>query len=175
MPCPLPHNHYCCLLSSHICLPHLLICTCLISSPIACPPSSVLCFIYIYFFLCVICYLPFSLTWCSVMFCFLYNNFHSVLDCIVFLSLCAFLLLLTATLNTIPLSQILRLYCLYHADNNIRFSFVWLQKTNKNLFIGFRLVHLPQGQRIVKLKYSLRTALQESMLQNTLNLHTIRN
>ena len=25
MPCPLPHNHYCCLLSSPICLPHLLI------------------------------------------------------------------------------------------------------------------------------------------------------
>ena len=43
MPCPLPHNHYCCLLSLPICLPHLLICTCLISSPIACPPSSVLC------------------------------------------------------------------------------------------------------------------------------------
>ena len=43
MRCPLPHNHYCCLLSSPICLPHLLICTCLISSPIACPPSSVLC------------------------------------------------------------------------------------------------------------------------------------
>ena len=39
MPCPLPHNHYCCLLSSPVCLPHLLICTCLISSPIVCPPS----------------------------------------------------------------------------------------------------------------------------------------
>ena len=59
MPCPLPHNHYCCLLSSLICLPHLHICTCLISSPIACPSSSMLCwcllrsFFYIYVtFLC---------------------------------------------------------------------------------------------------------------------------
>jgi len=51
MPCPLPHNHYCCLLSSPMCLPHLLICTCLISSPIACPPSSVLCWCLLCFFL----------------------------------------------------------------------------------------------------------------------------
>jgi len=50
MPCPLPHNHYCCLLSSPIRLPHLLICTCLISSPIACPPSSVLCWCLLFFF-----------------------------------------------------------------------------------------------------------------------------
>jgi len=50
MPCPLPHNHYCCLLSSPVCLPHLLICTCLISSPIACPPSSVLCWCLLRFF-----------------------------------------------------------------------------------------------------------------------------
>jgi len=50
MLCPLPHNHYCCLLPSPICLPHLFICTCLISSPIACPPSSVLCW-------CLLCFL----------------------------------------------------------------------------------------------------------------------
>ena len=50
MPCPLPHNHFCCLLSSPICLPHLLICTCLIVSPIACPPSSVLCWCLLRFF-----------------------------------------------------------------------------------------------------------------------------
>jgi len=43
MPCSLPHNHHWCSLPSPVCLPHLLICTCLISSPIACPPSSVLC------------------------------------------------------------------------------------------------------------------------------------
>ena len=35
MPCPLPHSHYCCSLPSPVRLPHLLICTCLISSPIA--------------------------------------------------------------------------------------------------------------------------------------------
>jgi len=52
MPCPLPHNHYCCSLPSPVCLPHLLICTCLISPPIACPPSSVLCW-------CLLCFLFF--------------------------------------------------------------------------------------------------------------------
>ena len=50
MPCPLPNNHYCCSLPSPVCLPHLLICTCLISSPIACPPSSVLCWCLLCFF-----------------------------------------------------------------------------------------------------------------------------
>ena len=56
MPCPLPHrpNHYCCLLSSPICLSHLLICTCVISSPIACPPSSVLGWCLFRFFLFLI-------------------------------------------------------------------------------------------------------------------------
>jgi len=66
MPCPLPHNQYCCLLSLPICLPHLLICTCLISSPIACPPSSVL-------------------RWCLLRFLFLiYATFlcDSILDCL---------------------------------------------------------------------------------------------
>ena len=51
--CPLPHmshNHYWCSLPSTVCLPHLLlICTCLISSPIACPPSSVLCWCLLFF------------------------------------------------------------------------------------------------------------------------------
>ena len=57
MPCSLPHNHYCCLLSSPICLPHSLICTCLISSPTACPPSSVLCWCLLHFFLCFFWYM----------------------------------------------------------------------------------------------------------------------
>ena len=52
MPCSLPHNHYCCSfpLPSPVCLPHLLICTCLNSSPIAFPPSSVLCWCLLRFF-----------------------------------------------------------------------------------------------------------------------------
>jgi len=50
IPCPLPHNHFCCSLPSPVCLPHLLICTCLISLPIACPPSSVLCWCLLCFF-----------------------------------------------------------------------------------------------------------------------------
>jgi len=59
----MPHNHYCYLLPSPICLPHLLICTCLISSPNACPPSSVLCwcllcfFTFYFFFIFAICYI----------------------------------------------------------------------------------------------------------------------
>ena len=64
MPCPQPHNHYCCLLSSPICLPYLLICTCLISSPIACPPSSVLCW----------CLLRFSFFY-FLFFCFMLHYF----------------------------------------------------------------------------------------------------
>ena len=51
IPCPLPHNHYCCSFPSPICLPHLLMCTCLISSSIACPPSSALCWCLLFFFL----------------------------------------------------------------------------------------------------------------------------
>ena len=57
MPCPLPHNHYCCLLPWILHL-LLLICTCLISSPIACPPSSVLsyvdvyCVLFLFFYFC---------------------------------------------------------------------------------------------------------------------------
>ena len=57
MPCPLPHNHYCCLLPSPICLRHLFICACLISSPIACLPSSVLCWCLLRFFIFAICYI----------------------------------------------------------------------------------------------------------------------
>jgi len=43
MHCSLPDDSYCCLLPSPMCLLHMLICTCLNSSPIACLPSSVLC------------------------------------------------------------------------------------------------------------------------------------
>ena len=69
--CSLPHNHYCCSLPSPVCLPHLLICTCFISSPIACPPSSVLCWCLSCFFCCfflfyffVICYTSKILAFC---------------------------------------------------------------------------------------------------------------
>jgi len=51
MSCSLPHNHYCRSLPSPACLPHLLICRCPNSSPIACPPSSVLCWCLLCFFL----------------------------------------------------------------------------------------------------------------------------
>jgi len=67
MPFPLPHNHYCCSLPnpSPACLSHLFICTCIISSPNAWPPSSALCwcfFLLFYFFLIfVICYISFNL------------------------------------------------------------------------------------------------------------------
>ena len=77
MPCPLPRNHYCCSLPSPVCLPHLLICTCLISSPIACPPSSVLCWCFLFFFLCIFSY-----------FCDMLHFFVIHMFCIFFLSLC---------------------------------------------------------------------------------------
>ena len=47
IPCPLPHTRYCFSLPSPVCLPHLLI-----SSPIAFPSSSVLCW-------CQLCFLFF--------------------------------------------------------------------------------------------------------------------
>jgi len=77
MPCPLPHNHYCCLLPSPICLLHLLICTCLISSPIACPPWSVLCW-------CLLCFFIFFYIYLFILFLFLlYATFlcDSILAC----------------------------------------------------------------------------------------------
>jgi len=69
MPCPLPHNHYCCLLPSpiSICLPHLLICTCLISSPIHCLPTvryhhDHLCYVDVY---CVFLFLLYATFFCD--------------------------------------------------------------------------------------------------------------
>ena len=47
----LPHNPCCCSLPSPVCLLHLLICTCINSPPIACPPSSVSCWCILCFFL----------------------------------------------------------------------------------------------------------------------------
>ena len=95
MPCPLPHNHYCCLLSSPICLPHLLICTCLISSPIACPPSSVLCCCLLRFFI----FLIYATFLCD-----------SILDCLcIYFCLIVFLyhfILAVFLLNSIIVSKI---------------------------------------------------------------------
>jgi len=54
MHCSRPHNPYCCSRPSPMCLLHLLICTCINSSPIACPPSSVLCWCLLC--LCLFCY-----------------------------------------------------------------------------------------------------------------------
>jgi len=82
MPCPLPHNHYCCSLPSPVCLPHLLICTCrcLISSPIAWPPSSVLCwcfFFFVFFLIFVICYISlWFICFVSFFFCWAYVKPH---------------------------------------------------------------------------------------------------
>jgi len=52
---PLPNYPYCCSLHSPMCMFHLLICALLKSSPIACPPSSVLhwCLLCIWFNVCV--------------------------------------------------------------------------------------------------------------------------
>ena len=83
MPCPMPHNHYWCLLSSPTCLPHLLICTCLISSPTACPPSSALCWCLLRIFLLFLIYANFFVTplWivCGHIFVWLVFIYHFVL------------------------------------------------------------------------------------------------
>ena len=53
--CSLPHNPYCWLLLSPVCMPYLLICTYVNTSPVACPPSFVLCkgLLWIWFYICV--------------------------------------------------------------------------------------------------------------------------
>ena len=87
MPCPLPHNdyYYCCLLPSPACLSHLLICTssCLISSPIACPPSCVLCrclLCFVFFWLMLHFFMtPFWLVCVHIFyFVFIFVSFHAI-------------------------------------------------------------------------------------------------
>ena len=94
MPCPLPHNHYCCLLSSPVCLPHLLICTCLISSPIASQLAHYhLCYVDVY---CVVFFVVFFF----FIFIFLiYAAFlcDSILDCLcTYFCILALLMMFTA-------------------------------------------------------------------------------
>ena len=112
MPCPLPHNHYCCLLSSPICLPHLLICICLISSPTACPPSSVLCWCLLRLFFC------FFFIYLWYMQHFFVTPFWIVcvhiFDCCYFLRLnyylddaCQFFLVMLTTLYTVTFNDAL--------------------------------------------------------------------
>ena len=93
IPCSLPHNHFCCLLPSPVCLPHLLICTRLNSSPIACPPSSVLCWcrhpFLAYLHLCYV-------DGCCVFFLFFFLSvlkFHSFVLFLFPRLLCVFFLL----------------------------------------------------------------------------------
>ena len=84
--CSLPHNHYCCSLPSPAYLPHLLICTCLSSAPIACPLSSVLCWclrpLLAHLHLCYVdVYCVFFYSLVSVL------KFHSfVLNCVCFVT-----------------------------------------------------------------------------------------
>jgi len=67
MHCSLPHNPYCCSLPSPVCLLRLLICTCINSSPIACPQSSVLCWCLLCFFILFWLYLSgFFFSWFCV-------------------------------------------------------------------------------------------------------------
>ena len=86
MPCPLPHNdyYYCCLLPSPACLSHLLICTssCLISSPIACPPSCVLCrcLLCFVFFLAYATFLYDSILACLCTY-FLFRFYFCLIPC----------------------------------------------------------------------------------------------
>jgi len=76
--CFLPHNIYGHLLLSPMCMPRLFICTYLNSSPIACPPSSVLCRWLLYTRFNVCAPLP------SIAFCFLCLSFLCELFCVQF-------------------------------------------------------------------------------------------
>jgi len=69
MHCFLPHNPYCCSLPSPVCLLYLPICTCINSSPITCPPSSVLCWCLLcfLFYFCCISLCSFSLCMCFLL------------------------------------------------------------------------------------------------------------
>jgi len=81
MPCPPPHNHYSCLLFSPACLPHLLICTCLISSPTARLPSSVLCWYHWCFFIFATCYISLRLWLGCLCAYFLFRFYFCVIPC----------------------------------------------------------------------------------------------
>ena len=104
MPCPLPHNNYCCLLSSPICLPHLLICTCLISSPIACPPSSVMLMSIAFFSIFHICYISLWLHFGLFVYIFLSDCFlyHFILAVCNILDTVLFIILLLSYANSLP-------------------------------------------------------------------------
>jgi len=66
MHCSMPHHPYCCLLPSSMCLLYLLICTCINSSPNACPPSSVLhwCLLCMYYKTIVLCQFGMYIIFC---------------------------------------------------------------------------------------------------------------
>jgi len=104
--CCLPHNPHCYSLSSPVCLLHLFICTCINSSPIACPPSSMLCWcqlcvcVFLYF-RCILCFfflcacasflLLWLLHWSVILMCslvILYVAFLLLLLCFVFIDIC---------------------------------------------------------------------------------------
>ena len=70
MHCLLLHHLYCCALPSPVCLLHLFICTCINSSPIACPQSSVLCWCLIVFFLFFFNFILCMCTWHDSLFWF---------------------------------------------------------------------------------------------------------
>jgi len=84
MPCPMPHNHYCCLLPLPVCLPYLLICTCLISlNPLL--AHHRLCYVYVYGVFFYFCYMlhffvtPFWLVCAHIYtFIFIFVSFHAI-------------------------------------------------------------------------------------------------
>jgi len=95
MPCPLPHNHYCCSVPSPVCLPHLLICTTYMPLLFthARPPSSVLwwcfCFLCIFSYFCdtlhffVIdsCFVSFFWSLCQTSFSACFSNLLACFFC----------------------------------------------------------------------------------------------
>ena len=123
MPCHLPYDHYCFLLPSAISLPHLLICTCLISSPIPCPPSSVLCWCLLCFFIFISLLLLYATFLCdSILACL----------CTYFLLRFYFCVILRFFNWLVDVFLISWLYCFSIAVTNPMFSCFYVCLNKKN-------------------------------------------
>jgi len=113
MPCPLPHNHYCCSLPSPVCLPHLLICYVHVSSlhpyclpTIICVISYVDLFFFVFFLIFVICYIFLWLFICFVVCIFFFELMSNLIFGLFFEFTCLFFLLV-AILNSTNLVTLL--------------------------------------------------------------------
>ena len=152
MHCSLPHIPYFCSLPSPVCLLHLLTCTCVDSSPIACPPSSVVCWYLLWFLFYFRCISLFFLCAC----------FSFLLFSIMFLLLTICGIYDRSTRGLGPMFHSLKLWCkfgtvgykyenMYNQQDNQksffwRKNFWWATKICNFVFIRF-LTNTTQCQK----------------------------